>query len=84
MTNMNVLFRNWHMVRIIQLIGGIAMGIYALNSRDYIFLILAIILLIQAIFNISCCGSGACSNNSNQKQVYKDEIIKYKPSNDKH
>lgn len=77
---MNNLLKNWDAARLIRLVLGIGITIYAIISKDYIFLILSALLLLQAIFNISCCSTGACSTSSNTKQVYKNII---KPYNNK-
>lgn len=78
---MNSVFKNWYITRIIRLVAGIGIGIYAITSKDYIFLLLAGIFLFQAILNISCCGAAGCSTENQQKQVYKDIIKPYKPRN---
>lgn len=78
---MNNVLKKWDIIRIIRLIGGVSIAVYAVISKDYIFLLLAGLFLIQAILNISCCGSSGCSTNNEKKQVYKEIIKPYKPQN---
>jgi len=77
---MSNLFKNWDMMRITRLVAGIASAVYAVTSKEYMFLLLAVFFLFQAVLNISCCGSGGCSSNGEQKpqQLYKNVIEPYK------
>lgn len=79
---MNSLFKNWDAARIIRLVAGLGIGIYAIVSKDYMFLLLAGLFLFQATLNISCCGASGCSTSdaTSQKQVYKDQIKPYNPN----
>ena len=45
-------FRNWGFARIVRLVGGIGIGIYAIYTSQYIYLMLAAVLLIQAAYNL--------------------------------
>lgn len=78
---MNNLLKNWDSGRIIRLILSIGLSIYAITSKDYGFFFLAGLFLLQAVFNLSCCGSGGCasSGTDHQGQVYKGEIEEYRP-----
>ncbi|MBR8705419.1 hypothetical protein [Bacteroides pyogenes] len=76
---MNNVLRQWNAARIIRLVAGIGLGVYAIASKEYPFLFLAIFFLAQAILNISCCASGACASDSSENQVYKDIIKPYDP-----
>ena len=54
------LTQNWHLVRILQLtMGSMLLGSYFFYRPDGITLAFALVLLLQAAFNISCV-SGAC------------------------
>jgi len=79
---MNNIFRNWNIARIIRLLAGLGLSIYAFTSKEYAFLFLAGLFLLQAVLNMSCCGTGGCSssNENDQKQVYKQDIKQYKPN----
>lgn len=78
---MNKLLNDWNIGRIIRLLAGIGIGIYAVISKDYMFLLLGGLFLLQGVLNMSCCGGGSClsSDSDNTKQVYKGEIKEYKP-----
>ena len=75
------MLRNWDLARIIKLVAGIGIGIYAITSKEYSFLFLAGFFFLQSILNVSCCGAGGCSSNANnsEKEVFKGEIKQYKP-----
>lgn len=62
----NNILKNWTVLRIVRLVAGAGLAIYAGISGNYLFFILAGLFLIQAILNRSCCGcsSGSCSVNS--------------------
>lgn len=79
---MNNLLKNWDVARIIRLLAGIGLGIYAVVSKDYVFLLLAGVFLLQAVLNLSCCGMRGCSAGevTSQKRVYKNEIKTYNPN----
>lgn len=77
---MNRILKNWDLARIIRLLLGMLIAIYSISSKDYIFLVLAGFLLFQAIINISCCGSAGCYTDTKyKKNIYGDQIKKYKP-----
>ena len=79
---MNNIFRNWDAMRIIRLIAGVGFGIYAIVSKEYMFFGLSVLLLLQSLLDISCCGKGGCSSSKTKqtKEVYKDIIKLYKPN----
>ena len=79
---MNNIFKDWNIARVIRLLAGVGLSIYAFTSKEYSFLFLAGFFLLQAVLNMSCCGAGGCSssNEKEQKKVYKGEIKHYKPN----
>lgn len=80
---MNSILKQWDFLRVIRLAAGVGLGIYAIVSKEYPFLFLSAFFLVQAILNISCCGSNGCSSRQNQGQLYKDIIKPYKPERKK-
>lgn len=78
---MNRILKNWDLMRIIRLVLGIIIAIYAVTSKEYSFLILGGFLLFQAIMNISCCGSQGCYTGKDKpkENIYGDQIKEYKP-----
>ena len=50
---MSSLTQNWNTARIIRLIASIAVAVYGITTKDYIFLWLAGFLLLQSLFNLS-------------------------------
>ena len=80
---MNSLTKNWNTPRIIRLIASVAVAVYGITTKDYIFLWLAGFMLLQSLFNLSCCacGSGDCSSGSDNdtKAIYKNQIKTFQP-----
>jgi len=73
--------QNWHLVRILQLaMGVILLGSYFFYRPDGITLAFGIILLLQALFNVSC-ASGACmtatqrNNKTQPSEAETDEVV---------
>ena len=55
-----LLLTNWHSMRWIRLILGIALLVHAILSHDVLSGMLATFLLFQAILNAGCCGTSGC------------------------
>lgn len=76
---MKMLFKNWDTMRIIRLLAGVAIGVYSVAVKDYIFLFLSGFLLLQALMNISCCGAQGCYDSKAKmikKGIYEDQVKK--------
>ncbi|MCH3970055.1 MAG: hypothetical protein LKH27_04300 [Prevotella sp.] len=70
---------NWSISRIIRLLSGLALIILGSVMKESIINFLGVLLFLQGLLNLSCCGTGGCSMGNRQKQVYKDVIKPYKP-----
>ncbi len=75
----NLLLKNWDFVRTLRLLIGLGVGGYAAWAGDYFLAALGGLFIIQAVFNLSCCGSGGCSVASQKKTLYQDVIKPYHP-----
>lgn len=75
----NLLLKNWDFVRILRLLIGLGVGGYAAWAGDYFLATLGGLFIIQALFNLSCCGSGGCSVAPEKKALYQDVIKPYHP-----
>jgi len=64
-------FRNWHFERYFRLSIAILAGVFAISTKEYSVLIITAWLGALALFNISCCGTSACSTAS--KKLDKKE-----------
>lgn len=54
------LLQNWHAMRIIRLVlGAIAIAEFV-PTKDWLFLMVGSVFLLQGIFNVGCNGAGAC------------------------
>lgn len=77
---MNSILKNWDLIRVLRFLLAVLVAIYSISSKDYIFLVLAGLLLFQAIMNISCCGyRGYYTDSKLKENIYGDQIKKYKP-----
>lgn len=75
---MNNILRGWDAARIIRLVAGVGIAVYAIASKDYLFLWLAGLFLFQAVLNISCCGAGGCWASAPSQSKPKYDIKEYK------
>ena len=75
----NLLLKNWDFVRTLRLLIGLGVGGYAAWAGDYFLATLGGLFIIQAVFNLSCCGSGGCSVAPEKKTLYQDVIKPYHP-----
>ena len=75
----NLLLKTWDFVRTLRLLIGLGVGGYAAWAGDYFLATLGGLFIIQAVFNLSCCGSGGCSVASQKKTLYQDVIKPYHP-----
>lgn len=78
---MNKYLKNWTIVRIIRLLIGASLSIAAYFSGHYLFVGLGVWFMIQAFFNVSCCGTAGCDSetpSNSSDTVFKNEIKEYK------
>ncbi len=78
---MKRLLKDWDAMRVFRLIVGLFIAVYAICTKDYLLLMFSAFFLLQAIFNISCCGVQGCgsSNAKDEKGVYEDQVKPFKP-----
>ena len=67
-------FKGWSFNRYFNLGIAIISGIYAISSKEFSFLILTVWLGLQAILNISCCGSVGCNTTPTVSKKQLDKI----------
>lgn len=60
-TIQNILLTDWHLMRIVRLGIGLAIGFNAWQESSGLIGLLAGLLIIQALSNTGCCGAGGCS-----------------------
>jgi len=74
-----MVFYNWHLMRIIRLAIGIFIGVNAIIMHEALSGIIATIFLFQALTNTGCCA-GSCAmpsrktNNQNQSETLFEKI----------
>lgn len=80
----NLLLKNWDFVRTLRLLIGLGVGGYAAWAGDYFLAALGGLFIIQAVFNLSCCGSGGCSVASQKRhstRTSSSPITPIRPTN---
>lgn len=72
--------QNWDLVRVLRMIMAVSFIGYGISSKDYMLILLGGLFGVQAILNISCCGTGGCAGKGKLKSdsLYKDQIKEYK------
>lgn len=71
-------FKNWGTGRIIRVVLAVGFVIVYYYNREYMFLFVGLVLLVQAVFNISCPG-GSCGTTYKSDEQPKMEFKKYEP-----
>lgn len=76
---MKRLFYGWNTARLIRLLIGVGLGIYAFIEGDYLFLLLGGVFIMQSLLNVSCCGAAGCSadKGGRREEAYKGQIKRY-------
>lgn len=73
-----ILLSGWNLNRVIRLILGIAILIQYLQQRDIFILMISVMLILQALFNVACCSNGNCKiepkTSKNKEETTFEEI----------
>jgi hypothetical protein len=76
---MKALLIGWNVFRIIRLLIGIAALVQGIIQKEGLVLVAGSWILLGALFNRGCCGSGGCtvptSNQSSAKEVEYEEVV---------
>ena len=77
----NKLLKNWGILRIIRLVGGLGLLIYAIVRKEYLFIALGSFFTVQALLNVSCCCVAQCgtSDETSEKGRYENQVEQYNP-----
>jgi len=75
-----VLLNNWNLMRVLRLSAGFAIIIQSILNKDTVFGIAGLLFTLMAIFNTSCCGSGACyapvkKTTKNTEEISYEEVV---------
>lgn len=76
----NRIFSNWTLPRVLRVIIGIVIIGEAISRADITTGILGAIFMGMGVFNIGCCGSGACyapikSSKKDSKDISFEEVV---------
>lgn len=76
----DLILNNWNIIRFLRLGIGLAIIVQAIVAADILFGLAGLLFTGMAVFNASCCGSGACAttpkvNKTGSKDVSCEEIV---------
>lgn len=76
----DLILNNWNIIRFLRLGIGLAILVQAIVAADILFGLVGLLFTGMAVFNASCCGSGACAttpsvNKTGSKDVSYEEIV---------
>ena len=76
----DLILNNWNIIRVLRLGIGLAIIVQALVAADILFGLAGLLFTGMAVFNASCCGSGACAttppvNKTGSKDVSYEEVV---------
>ena len=57
---MKNIFSQWHFMRFIRLAMGLYLIFEVVATKQWFLGIFALLFLVQAVFNIGCCGANGC------------------------
>ncbi|MBL7836745.1 MAG: hypothetical protein JNM67_04455 [Bacteroidetes bacterium] len=73
----STIFSGWNLNRWFRLSLGIIILIQYFQQKDIFIALIAVTLLLQAIFNVACCGSGNCAVNDKKPSSKSIEETSY-------
>lgn len=71
----NIIFSNWDWMRWLRLGLAVYILIEAFQTYDVMFGVLALVLLLQAIFNVGCCGSTCATGKTGSEKDQDNEVV---------
>jgi hypothetical protein len=74
-----LIFNNWNIIRFLRLGIGLVILVQAVMASDIMFGLIGLLFTGMAVFNTSCCGSGACAtpdakSDSSSKEISYEEV----------
>lgn len=76
----DLILNNWNIIRFLRLGIGVAIIVQAIIASDILIGLAGLLFTGMAVFNASCCGSGACATppagkKSESKDVSYEEVV---------
>ena len=77
------LLKGWNWVRVFRLVVGIAALVQGILYHNNVLWMMGGLLLVQAVFNMGCCGVGGCAipaksqskNQESTKPIEYEEVV---------
>lgn len=72
------IFNNWHALRVLRLVAGIAIAAQALYLKEWLLFTAGVGLAALALFHAGCCGVNTCNTygNANSRREKETEYEK--------
>jgi hypothetical protein len=77
MMTRQTLLEGWHFMRWLRLGIGITIAYQAIRMNDAISGVIAVVVLLQALLNIGCCGVNGCEAPISKSQYSSVEDIEF-------
>lgn len=76
----NRILNNWNLPRVLRVMIGIVILVMAISRADLASGIIGAVFTGMGVFNISCCGSGACytpikNSKKDLKDISYEEVV---------
>ena len=74
------LLTNWHLLRLLRLIAGVAIAAQAFYLKEWMLFIAGTVFAAIALFHAGCCIYNSCntyssSTNKNDKDIEYEEVV---------
>ena len=74
------LLTNWHTLRWLRLIAGLAIAAQALYLKEWMLLVAGTVFAAIALFHGGCCAGNVCNTNNrstakNEKKIDYEEVV---------
>jgi hypothetical protein len=74
-----MILNNWHFMRLLRLALGIFIIVQAFITKDWTLGVLGTLFAAMPLFNIGCCGTGACEapqqKAGTSKEIRYEEVV---------
>lgn len=70
-----IIFRNWHFMRLVRLVLGMVIAIQAVANKDAMFAVFWVLFAVMALLNYGCCGISGCDVPTKKSTQTTNDIV---------